>query len=244
MLVPILFFLYPSEDPATITSITLTVVFCNAFSGSIAYHRLKRIDYRSGIIFAAAAIPGAVGGAYLTNYLDRSVFQYLFGSILLLVSIYLLFRPEAKKSTGHFSSEGHLQPNGPGRMLPPVAYNLPFAIVISLGVGLFSSLLGIGGGIIHVPAMTQVLHFPVHAATATSLFVITVTSIVAVFTHLVGGTYSSDIGRVIILAAGAVIGAQVGARLSQRVHGSLIVRLLALGLAFVAIRMLASSSPA
>jgi uncharacterized membrane protein YfcA len=35
-----------------------------------------------------------------------------------------------------------------------------------------------------------------------------------------------------------VIGAQFGARLSQRVKGSLIVRLLALGLAVVAIRLL------
>jgi hypothetical protein len=51
LLVLILLFLYPQETPATITSITLTVAFFNALSGSIAYHRLRRIDYRSGLFF-------------------------------------------------------------------------------------------------------------------------------------------------------------------------------------------------
>ena len=49
LLVPALLLLYPSERPETITSISLAVVFFNALSGSIAYARMKRIDYKSGL---------------------------------------------------------------------------------------------------------------------------------------------------------------------------------------------------
>ena len=69
---PILLFLYPKETPSSITSITLTVAFFNALSGSIAYSRLKRIDYRSGLLFATTAVPGAIIGAFIVNYLNRS----------------------------------------------------------------------------------------------------------------------------------------------------------------------------
>jgi uncharacterized membrane protein YfcA len=236
--VPILLFLYPEETPATITSITLTVAFFNALSGSIAYGRLKRIDYRSGLLFSLVAVPGAILGAYLIDFLGRGVFQYIFGSLLLLVSAYLLFRPERKNNTA-----------GPSRWQVSrditdrqgnnyrYSFNLLAGMTIAAAVGVISGLFGIGGGIIHVPAMTQILFFPIHIATATSHFVVAISTFAATITHIIAGTYTSDIGRVAVLSAGAVIGAQFGARFSQRVRGSLIVRLLALGLVVVAIRL-------
>jgi uncharacterized membrane protein YfcA len=236
--VPILLFLYPEETPATITSITLTVAFFNALSGSIAYGRLKRIDYSSGLLFSLVAVPGAILGAYLIDFLGRGVFQYIFGSLLLLVSAYLLFRPERKNNTA-----------GPSRWQVSrditdrqgnnyrYSFNLLAGMTIAAAVGVISGLFGIGGGIIHVPAMTQILFFPIHIATATSHFVVAISTFAATITHIIAGTYTSDIGRVAVLSAGAVIGAQFGARFSQRVRGSLIVRLLALGLVVVAIRL-------
>ncbi len=236
---PILLFLYPDETPATITSIALTVAFFNALSGSIAYGRLKRIDYHSGLLFSAVAVPGAVIGAYVIDFLGRSVFQYVFGSLLLLVSAYLLLRPErgvsaSSGSRWQVSRDITDSQNNNYRY----SFNLLIGMAIASAVGVIAGLLGIGGGIIHVPAMTQVLFFPIHVATATSHFVVAISTLAAIITHIIAGTFTSDIGRVAVLSAGAVIGAQFGARLSQRVKGSLIVRLLALGLAIVAIRLL------
>src|SRR6185295_1618467 len=48
ILVPILLLMYPNETSERIASISLAVVFFNAFSGSLAYARMKRIDYKSG----------------------------------------------------------------------------------------------------------------------------------------------------------------------------------------------------
>lgn len=239
LLVPVLLFLYPDETPATITSITLTVAFFNALSGSIAYGRLRRIDYRSGLFFSLVAVPGAIIGAILINLLSRGLFQYFFGAVLLIIAGYLLVRPEkkiVKEISSRWQAVRHITDSK--STVYKYSFNLPAGMAIAFFVGIISSLLGIGGGIIHVPAMIQVLGFPTHIATATSHFIVAITTFTAVGTHLVSGTYASEIGRAVVLSAGAVIGAQFGARLSQRVGGTLIIRLLAIGLAVVALRLL------
>jgi uncharacterized membrane protein YfcA len=238
ILVPVLLFLYPGETPATITSITLTVAFFNALSGSIAYGRLRRIDYRSGLLFALASVPGAIIGASITASLSRGIFQTIFGVTLLLVAAYLIVRPERKSAA--VATTGHTVRrivDGYGNRFT-YSYNRIRGIAIAFFIGLLSGLLGIGGGIIHVPALTQILGFPTHIATATSHFVVSMTTFAAVITHTISGAFTEGIRRAAVLSAGAVIGAQFGARLSHRVSGVLIVRLLAIGLATVAIRLL------
>jgi uncharacterized membrane protein YfcA len=239
ILIPILLFLYPKETPAIITSITLTVAFFNALSGSIAYGHLKRIDYRSGLLFSATAVPGSIIGATITLFIGRGVFQYIFGAVLLLVAGYLIIRPNRPIST---------DAAGPGCVFRTITdcqnkvYTYSFkrlrGIAIAFGVGFIAGLLGIGGGIIHVPALTQLLNFPTHVASATSHFVVAITSLSAVGTHIVSGAYTGGIRRALVLSAGALIGAQFGARLSQKVSGTLIIRLISIGLAIVAIRLL------
>src|SRR6266700_980875 len=83
LLVPILLILYPNENTELITSISLAVVFFNALSGSWAYSRMKRVDYKSGIIFAIATIPGAILGAISTAYLPRHAFDISFGIVMI-----------------------------------------------------------------------------------------------------------------------------------------------------------------
>lgn len=238
LLVPILLFLYPNESPATITSITLTVAFFNALSGSMAYGRLKRIDIRSGLLFSAASIPGAVIGANTTALLGRGLFQTVFGVSLLLVAIYLFAQPEKRRA---------------GTALGPVcarrsltcadgavfvySFSLLKGMLIAFGIGFMSGLLGIGGGTIHVPALTQVLGFPAHVATATSHFVVAMTTPAAIAVHALTGAFTEGIRRAAVLSAGAIVGAQFGARWSQKVSGPWLIRLLALGLALVGLRL-------
>ena len=89
ILVPILLLVYPTEDPELITGTSLAVVFFNALSGSWAYSRMKRIDYKSGSIFAAATIPGAILGAVTTTYIPRHAFDIIFGITMIAAGIYL-----------------------------------------------------------------------------------------------------------------------------------------------------------
>ncbi len=239
LLVPILLFLYPKATPATITSITLTVAFLSSLSGSIAYGRLKRIDYRSGILFSLAGVPGAVVGASITSMLNRSVFQIIFGITLIIVAVYLLVKPE-RRQTGGLTGIGRTSRTIVHRdgTVSTYSFNLVKGIAIAFGVGFIGGLLGIGGGILHVPALTQVLGFPAHVATATSQFVVAITTFSAVTVHIVSGAFTEGVRRAAVLSAGAIIGAQFGARLSHNVPDVWIVRLLAVGLVLVAARLL------
>src|SRR5262249_44116611 len=152
-------------------------------------------------------------GAYTTSYIPRRVFDGMFGSLVIAASFYLVLT-SGRKMEQHHSGK----------------FNLPLGVVISIGVGFLSSLLGIGGGIIHVPALTHLLDFPVHIATATSHFVLSITTLVATLIHLMNGTLDGQISTILWISIGAIGGAQTGAKLSNRMKGSWILRVLAAGL--------------
>ena len=118
------------------------------------------------------------------------------------------------------------------------SYSPILGIGLSLIVGYISSLLGIGGGIIHVPALVHLLNFPVHVATATSHFILAVMALTGTAVHIATGAFHHGIRRTIALGIGVLIGAQMGALLSNRVGGIWIIRGLAIALGLVGIRIL------
>jgi uncharacterized membrane protein YfcA len=58
-------------------------------------------------------------------------------------------------------------------------------------------------------------------------------------THIATGTFTHGIRRTVILAVGVILGAQLGAWLSNKIHGTWIIRALAIALGVVGIRLLA-----
>jgi uncharacterized membrane protein YfcA len=117
-------------------------------------------------------------------------------------------------------------------------YNPVVGIVLSVFVGFVSSLLGVGGGFIHVPALSRLLNFPVHIATATSHFVLAVMALTGTLVHVVNGVFVHGLRRTALLTVGVIFGAQIGARLSNRVGGKMIIRGLAVALLFVGVRLI------
>ena len=240
LLVPALLLLFPTARPTTITSISLAVVFFNAVSGSIAYARDRRIDFRTGLIFAAATVPGAVVGAVLVGYVPRALFDGLFGVVLMGLAGTVLLRHEPKAIEGAIGSGmvRRVLVDGTGRKYEYAFYQ-PLGIALSVGVGFVSSLLGIGGGIIHVPALVLLLHFPAHIATATSQLILAIMALAGTSVHLATGELAVGSGliRSLFLAAGVIPGAQVGALLSRRIKGPWLIRLLGFALILVGIRL-------
>src|SRR5262245_38560677 len=235
VLAPVLLLLYPEESPETITSISLTVVFFNALSGTLAYASSKRIDYRSSSIFALATVPGAVLGALATTAVSRARFNLLFGFLLILVALFL-FVSSAKKTVLQAADNKSLSG----------IYNLSksalfFGLFLSTVFGFLSSFLGIGGGFLYVPALVYGLAFPIRTATATSLFVLTITSFTGLATHIAAAHYHHGMRRAFVLSIGAILGAQAGAKLSQHIRGDWILRGLALALGLVGLKLLVLS---
>ncbi len=242
ILTPVLLIVYPGLSAAAVTSMSLLVVFFNALSGSVAYARLRRIDYRSGASFAAAAVPGAVLGALAVRSVPIRAFDAIMALVLAASSVAVIrLKPHAER------------PHPRGRTVrreivdrDGVAYRYRVALgrgtLYSTGVGFLSSFLGIGGGIVHVPLMVGVLGFPTHIATATSHFVLVFITGAGSATHLLGGalTVGNGLRRALALSLGVLPGAQAGARLSGRFSGPLIRRLLGVALLVLALRLLVS----
>jgi uncharacterized membrane protein YfcA len=239
ILTPILLLLYPHDSAQTLTAISLAVVFFNAASGSAAYARQRRIDYRSGTVFALATLPGAVGGALLVGSISRHLFDAMMGAVLALLAAWL---PAGERWPLPRPTR-HLEPR---RLVDRTGQEYTYAVPLrrgalySLGVGFVSSFLGIGGGVIHVPMLVRALGFPTHLATATSHFVLAIMAGAGTLTHIGLHSFAHGHGvrRTVALSAGVVGGAQLGAHVSLRVRGAVIQRLLAIALLALAARLL------
>jgi len=237
VLTPVLLFLYPQAQPEALTSITMGIVFLNALSGTSAYARQRRIDYRNGIIFALATIPGTIFGVWTVHYLPQRVFEVIFGGMLLIFSTIIWLRPKtgSNPTAASAASANVITDRGGEKFV--YSCNRPLGVTLSLCVGFIAGLLGIGGGIIHVPMLIYILGFPAHIATATSHFILVFTGLTGTLTHAASGTYAGSWQILLWIALGVIPGAQVGAWLSPKVRGLILIRLLALALVMAGLRL-------
>lgn len=245
ILVPLLLLTLPNMKPEIITAISITVVAVNAISGSAAYAKAKRIDYKAGILFGLFTIPGSILGVLVIKYIPKHLFDIVFGILLLVLAAYLFVKKKkvvgaegqridsSKGLTNHIVTDSH-------GTVYNFTFNKYYGIGISIIVGFISPLLGIGGGIIHVPAMVQWLNFPVYLATATSHFILAIMATVSVVVHYIQGNFDDPLVRKMILGLclGVVPGAQLGAYLSHKMNPAIIIKILAICLALVGLRIL------
>lgn len=235
IVVPALAFLYPEMPPSLLVGTSMAVLLFNSISSTIVYAKQKRIDYEAALRFAAASIPGSIGGAMIADGIEGKLFFVGFGAFLLFVALLLLLKPKepVRWPLKPTARRGFVDAGG-DRF--DYEYHLPTGIVISFLVGFLASLFGVGGGSLMVPTMTLLLQFPPHIAVATSMLQIFLSAIVSASTHAVLGNI--DWLMVLCLAPGAWIGGQLGARLARRVPAKLLLRILAALLVWVAIRLM------
>jgi uncharacterized membrane protein YfcA len=244
LVVPLLLIIY-KLPPAAAAATSLVVVLLNAASGSVTYVRRGRVDVRTGLLLAAATVPGAFFiGPELAERIPERAFKIGFGAFLLVMATLLFLRPERQPAAARATTRGGLWRirrtfrDGSGTILD-YEFDAVLAVVLSFVVGILSSMLGIGGGIVHVPALIHLMGFPVHVATATSQFVLAFTAAAGVAKYASAGHVVWPLAAVV--GAGVIVGAQLGARLSQRMKGARIVRLLVLAIAILAVRLIWSA---
>jgi hypothetical protein len=237
VLVPALLLLMPDIEPATVTSTSLAVVFFNAYSGTLSYIRMRRIDYFAAMLFILAGLPGAVLGPVVAHQWPRAGFEPVFGIVLLAAGLWLAWQPISAVLGGtRHATQAISQPESGS--IAAGRFNTLTGAVGSAYIGFVSTLLGIGGGVIQVPFLIRVLRFPPHVATATSQLVLAVLALIATLCHVYLGAFQTSVDRTMYLAVGVMMGAPIGALISTRVRGSALVRLLALALCAVGLRLI------
>ena len=109
---------YPDLSPESITAISMAVVAANASVGSMAYMRTKRIDYKAGIIFAIATIPGSILGVLTTKHIPKHQFDNIFGFVLIILSIFLFLKGgKEKKNNPEKKVTGRIHQKSPINMV-------------------------------------------------------------------------------------------------------------------------------
>ena len=239
LIVPLLVLLEPTWSTDQITAFSLAVVTANATMGALSYWWQGRVDPFTFPLYTLAAVPGSIAGAYASAYIPRPVFDPVFGVVLMLIGVWLFLKPGSSEAGAHTGYFERILVDRSGQRYE-WSFDPRIGFAGSVLVGFASSVLGIGGGIIHVPLLATVLGFPAHVATATSHAVLAVTAGLATVVHLVHGDFRNDWPLVVAAAGGAVAGAPLGARISALVRGAIILRILATALAFVGLRLLFS----
>jgi uncharacterized membrane protein YfcA len=115
---------------------------------------------------------------------------------------------------------------------------IEFLAFLALGVvvGLIASTLGIGGGVVFVPALVVFFEFSQHTAQGTSLAVIVPTAVVGAYTHGRRGRVDWRIAG--LIASGGVIGGLAGSAAALSIDPDMLRRLFAVLLVVVTVRLL------
>ncbi|SEN55275.1 sulfite exporter TauE/SafE family protein [Paenibacillus sp. OV219] len=239
IIVPALLLLGPSMlgmdvDTTLAVGVSLGVLVFTSLSSTLTFMREGKTDLRSALFFAISSGPMSMVGASLTSLFNPDTFRRAFGIFMLLMVVLLLLRSRIRPYRGKWryirtykDASGATQHYG---------YNALPALLIGGVVGLVAGLLGIGGGVLLIPAMLLLFGFPPHIATATSMAVIFISALLGSAVHLYRGEW--DWMLVLSLAPGALVGGWLGAIISRRIGSVLLVRIMCAALLFFACRMI------
>ena len=195
-------------------AMSLPVVGTTSLVGAIGHWRAGNVNLRQAFTFGIVAMVGAFAGARLA-VLVSGLFQLtLLAVVMLGAALSMLRRPVARGSDGN----------------EPVSRWL--VLVVGLGVGLLTGLVGIGGGFLIVPALVVLARLPMKQAVGTSLVVIAMNSASGFLGYL--GQVDVPWGFMAVFTAIAIGGILVGTHLVRFVSQQALKRSFALFLLLMA----------
>lgn len=228
-------------------------VVASSISGAITHFRRGTLDMKLGSVLLIGGLSGATVGIWIFSLLRRIgqldlfisllyvVFLGTIGGLMLWESLNAMRRsarnePAAPRRPGHHSWV-HRLPLKMRFKKSKIYLSVIPVIALGFGIGILTSVMGVGGGFIMVPAMIYLLRIPTNVVVGTSLFQII---FVTAYTTIVQAAtnYSVDIVLAFLLMVAGVIGAQYGVRVGQKLRGEQLRALLGLLVLAVGLRLL------
>lgn len=246
-IVPILTLLFGLDIHVAIGASIVSVIACSCGSAA-PFLKGRLTNIRLAIVLETATTLGAVTGVFLIGIASTSFLYGLFAVILAVSAKQMLMRRREVINTSapNVNSWGtvlRLHSSFPDRALDrDVSYQVdrvPLGLSLMYGAGLISALLGIGSGVLKIPAMDTALRLPIKVSSATSNFMIGVTAAASAGAYFVRGDI--DIGIAGPVALGSVVGALLGARLLMGLPADKLRIFFVIVLALLAVQMLLSA---
>jgi uncharacterized membrane protein YfcA len=207
--------------------ISLMTVVATSSAVAAASRGRNLVNLRLAMLLQVVTAAGGLTGGLTSQFLAEGVLTILFAAFMLAIAVVMLARLNKRNLVAQGDGSpgllgGTIYDPEHGRAMVYRLRRLPVALAISFVGGNVSSLLGIGGGILMVPALNAWCGIPMRVAAATSAFMIGVTAIAALPLYWARGEVLPP------LAAGAVLGVLVGSRIGITLVTRLKVRWLKL----------------
>lgn len=213
--------MFLGASPAIALGTPLPVTIPTAGSAALTYWRRGLVETRVAGMACVTGVVGAVGGAFITKYLNLHYLMILTGVFILYVAAMTLKRGISGDGPPSDLDEKPCEPHeaedqvvAEGNEETRIGGGAWLVLGIGFTAGFFSGLLGLGGGVVLIPGFMYLLHMPIRRAFATSLAVIAVIAIPGTIVHSLLGHI--DWTLVLYLVIGAIPGAWLGARLNLR----------------------------
>ncbi|MBV7483092.1 sulfite exporter TauE/SafE family protein [Bordetella sp. BOR01] len=222
----------------------VSVIACSCSSAApFLKHRLTNI--RLALVLEVATTLGALTGVFLIGLVPAAYLYGLFAVVLAVSARQMMARrtdPVDSAADGlatalrlHASYPDHAS----GRQVAYQVSRVPMGLSLMYGAGLISALLGIGSGVLKIPAMDTALRLPIKVSSATSNFMIGVTAAASAGAYFMHGDIDVAITGPVTL--GSVAGALLGARLLMGLPADKLRLFFVVVLAILAIQMLGSA---
>ncbi len=200
----------------TAAAISLATVIATSSSVSAARRAEQLINIRLGMVLEVATVAGSLLGGLTAHLFSETMLQRLFAIVTVVAALAVLARLNRRNVMRDSNVEpgllgGQFEEAESGGVVVYRVKRLPVGLLASFVAGNVSSLLGIGGGVLKVPALNAWCGIPVRAAAATSAFMIGVTATGGAIIYLGRGDLPP------LAAAPAVLGVQVGSVLGVRI---------------------------
>ena len=218
-IVPILTVFGHIDIHTAIGASIVSVIACSC-GGAAQFLKSGLTNVRLAIVLEMATTAGALTGVLLSGIVPVAWLFVLFAVILFLSAQQMLTRRRepvlatSGEDTG-WAGALRLHATYPDRVLrqdiPYTVRRLPLGMMLMYGAGLISALLGIGSGVLKIPAMDTALRLPIKVSSATSNFMIGVTASASAGAYFLRGNVVTGIAGPV--AIGAVVGAVIGGRI-------------------------------
>jgi len=218
-IVPVLTLFFGVDMHVAVGVSLISVIACSCGSAA-PFIRKGLTNVRLAIVLETATTVGALTGVLMMGAVPAKALQLLFVAVLLLSARQMLSRRRdpagvVDDAPSSMAARLRLHSSFPDTVTRrEVAYrvgNVPLGLSFMYAAGLLSALLGIGSGVLKIPAMDTALRLPIKVSSATSNFMIGVTAAASACAYVVRGDVNVAIAGPIAL--GSVLGALLGARL-------------------------------
>lgn len=218
--------------------IALMAVMLAACVAAIIGLRQGIVRYKAASVLAISGLLVAPAGVWLAHHAGNRGLAIIFALILSYVAIRMLLKTNENAINGK-SCDAKQQPCKINPTIGKISWNAPCARAMLLSgalTGLFSGLLGVGGGFVIVPALRRYTDFDMRTTVATSLTAVAIISLVSAMVYGFKGAIDWQIARPFVL--GAVIGMMLGKLMASHISGLRIQQGFAVLALLVAFRMI------